>query len=63
MTTEELIQELRKRIVDGRITNIEGHLRRNNKTRPAATNELRDATKWEHIPIYGKYGAIYVKLD
>ena len=63
MTTEEFIQELRKRIVDGRITNIEAHLRRDNKTRLAATNELRDDTKWEYIPIYGKYGAIYVKLD
>lgn len=63
MTTTELIKELKSRIEDGRITNIEGHLRRHNKTRLAATAELRDDTKWECIPVYGRYGVIYVKKD
>ena len=63
MTTTELVKELKSRIEDGRITNIEGHLRRHNKTRTAAVSELRDDSKWESIPVYGRYGVLYVQKD
>ncbi len=63
MTTSEFITELETRINDGRVVNIESYLRRNGRTRIAATKELQDTTRWKCEEINGKYGAIYVNIE
>lgn len=63
MTTNEFLQELETRINDGRVVNIESYLRRNGKTRIAASKDLQDTSKWKRKEINGKYGAIYVNIE
>ncbi|MFA5432705.1 MAG: hypothetical protein WC910_05230 [Bacteroidales bacterium] len=63
MTTSEFLTELEKRIKDGRVANIESHLRRTGQTRIAATKELQDPSRWKCEEINGKYGAIYVNIE
>lgn len=63
MTTNEFLQELETRIRDGRVVNIESYLRRNGKTRIAASKDLQDTSKWKRKEINGKYGAIYVNIE
>ncbi len=63
MTTNEFLQELETRINDGRVVNTESYLRRNGKTRIAASKDLQDTSKWKREEINGKYGAIYVNIE
>lgn len=59
----DFLKELKTRVADGRVTNIEAHLRKTGKTRLAATRELNDTRVWECVPIHGNYAAIYVKIE
>lgn len=59
----DFLKEFKTRVADGRVTNIEAHLRKTGKTRIAATKELNDPTKWERVTIHGRYGAVFVKKD
>ena len=63
MTTSEFLKELEMRISDGRVVNIESYLRRNGKTRIAATKDLQNVLRWKCEEINGKYGAIYVNIE
>ena len=63
MTTQEFLDELRTRVADGRVANIESHLHKQNMNRLSATKELNTPARWEKIEVYGRYGAIYVKKD
>lgn len=63
MKTSEFLTELETRIKDGRVTNIESHLRRTGQTRIAATKDLQDTSRWKYEEIHGKYGAIYVNIE
>ena len=54
MTTNEFLQELETRINDGRVVNTESYLRRNGKTRIAASKDLQDTSKWKRHIVTGK---------